>query len=72
MKNKIMKFFGVTLFSSAVLLLLGSVPHKLKTTELTENKEFININNSARSVLPSDFNAITEKNPAILLEITVE
>ena len=72
MKNKIMKFFGVTLFSCTVLLLLGSVPKQVQKTETFENKEFTNINNSAKIVLPSDFDTIIQKNPAILLEITVE
>ena len=37
-----MKFFGVTLFSCTVLLLLGSVPKQLQKTETVENKEFTN------------------------------
>lgn len=72
MKNKIIKFVGVTLFSSAVLLLLGSVPNAQKNAEVVTIKELSNINNASASILPKDFDQITKKNPSILLEISVE
>ena len=72
MMNKIMKFLGVTLFSFSVLFLLGSLPFSQVNSKSAENKEFTKINNSAKSILPDDFDSVMQKNPAILLEITVE
>lgn len=72
MKDKIVKFFSVTLFSASILLLLGSVPHTQKNAEIIDIKEFTNINSSASNILAEDFDNIIQKNPAILLEISVE
>lgn len=72
MKNKIIKFFAITAFSVAVLLLLGSVPKTSNHSEVVNHKEFSNINSSASDMLSEDFSAIIQKNPSILLEITVE
>ena len=72
MKNKIIRFFSVSLFSAAALFLLGSVSIPQKNTQDIDNKEFSIINNSASSLLPDDFSTVIQKNPAILLEITVE
>ena len=72
MKRKIIKFFGVTVFSAAALFLFGSVPSSAKQAQSIDYKEFSHINNDAEAQIPDDFCTIIQKNPAILLEIAVD
>lgn len=72
MKMKIVRFFAVILFSSAFLLLLGSLPLSRKTAEKPESYELQKINKSANNALSSDFSVLQQKNPLILLEFSVE
>lgn len=72
MKMKIVRFFAVILFSSAFLLLLGSLPLSRKKPEKQESYELQKINKSANNALTSDFSMLQQKNPLILLEFSVE
>ena len=72
MKRKIIKFTAVTLFSGALLLLLGSMPIDKKISANEEACELNNINNSLNSAVNIDFSMVKQKNPLILLEFSVE
>ena len=72
MKRKIIKITAVTLFSGALLLLLGSMPINKKISEKQEPCELNNINKSLDCAVNVDFSVLKQKNPLILLEFSVE
>ena len=72
MKRKIIRFAAVTLFSCAFLLLLGSMPAEKKAAQNNECCDLKIIKKSLNSAVNSDISAIQQKNPLILLELSVE